>query len=346
MAFTPFGDLTKNIGGGHDGANRIAAIGLTDRVSMEQFIWPAFQRDVDAAAEIDYVQDVSGSRVLRYVQDAQSGERPDVVWVTNPGYFVDTDLCEPTESALRDRYPASWTSASHGLWWPMYMEPIVAIYNAHYAQPPASWMDLTAGKWRDRMVFEQPWSMHTTGTALAELSGALDRETWDALVRGLADTRPLLVGDNERAVLEVATGARWIGLSNMNVARRIRAESPVRHVFLDPSPCIPAFGLLVRGARNPGLGRLFLEWLASENGQLALAAAGRVACLPDVGIPAFAKLAGQRVRPLFGAANWVTDPAPWADRYRAMFPASDEPVRYGKLSSLALTREEGIRASS
>lgn len=344
MAFTSFGDLTRHIGGTGDpgGASRVSAIGLTDRVSMAEFIWPAFQRDVAPDAELDYVQDVSGSRVLEHVRSAPPGERPDVVWVTNPGYFVDAELCEPTESPLRDRYPASWTGASNGLWWPMYMEPIVAIYNAHYADPPATWSDLTAARWRGHMVFEQPWSMHTTGTALAELSGALDADAWDALVTGLAGTNPLLVGDNERAVLEVATGSRWIGLSNMNVARRIRAESPVRHVFLDPSPCIPAFGLLVRGARNPELGRQFLEWLTSESGQLALAAAGRVACLPDVGIPAFGRLAGQRVRPLFGAADWVTDPTPWAERFRARFVASDEPVRYGKLSSLALTREEGI----
>jgi ABC-type Fe3+ transport system substrate-binding protein len=186
--------------------------------------------------------------------------------------------------------------------------------------------------------------MHTTGTALAELSSALDADAWDALVTGLAANRPLLVGDNERAVLEVATGSRWIGLSNMNVARRIRAESPVRHVFLDPSPCIPAFGLLVRGARNPELGRRFLEWLTTEPGQQAFAAAGRVACLPEVGIPAFARLAGQQVRPLFGTVDWVTDPSPWAERFRSRFVASDEPVRYGKLSNLELTREEGIRA--
>ena len=344
MAFTSFGDLTRNIGGTGDAAsaNRVSAIGLTDRVSMADFLWPAFQRDVAPEAELDYVQDVSGSRVLEHVRSAPAGERPDVVWVTNPGYFTAVDLAEACESPLRDRYPASWTTASDGLWWPLYMEPIVAIYNRHYARPPTSWLDLTADEWRDHMVFEQPWSMHTTGTALAELSGALDADSWDTLVRGLASTRPLLVGDNERAVLEVATGARTIGLSNMNVARRIRAESPVRHVFLDPSPCIPAFGLLVRGARNPELGRRFLEWLTSEPGQLAFAAAGRVACLPEVGIPAFGKLAGRRVRPLFGAAVWVTDPAPWAERYRAAFVPSNEPVRYGKLSSLALTREESI----
>jgi len=343
VAFTSFGDLTKNIGGtGSDPANQMSAIGLTDRVSMSDFIWPAFQRDVNPDAAIDYVQDVSGRRVLEHVQGTAAGERPDVVWVTNPGYFTDVDLCERVDSPLRDRYPESWTGAADGMWWPMYMEPIVAIYNVHYARPPATWQDLTAETWRDHMVLEQPWSMHTTGTALAELSGAMEPDAWEALVRGLAGTRPLLVGDNERAVLEVAMGARWIGLSNMNVARRIRAESPVRHVFLDPSPCIPAFGLLVRGARNPELGRQFLEWLTSENGQLALAAAGRVACLPEVGIPAFARLAGKRVRPLFGAANWVTDPAPWADRYRSIFVPSDGPVRYGKLSSLALTREEGI----
>ena len=316
-----------NVGGsrarGPNSRTRLVAIGVTDRASIDDVIWPAFQRDVAPSAEIDYVQDVAGSRVLAHVRDLPPGKRPDVVVLLNPHGFVEAEMADLSDSSLRHRYPVSWT-ASNSLLWPMYMEPIVAIYNAHYAIAPGRWSDLAAAEWRDRMVFEEPWTMYTTGPALAELSSALDPDAWDSLVKGLADTRPLLVGDNERSVLEVATGSRWVGLSNLRFARRIRSESPVRHVFLDPSPCIPAFGLLVRGARNPELGRLFLEWLTSENGQLAFAAAGRVACLPDVGIPAFAKLAGPRIRPLFGTVDWVTDPSPWADRYRSTFVASEE----------------------
>ncbi len=307
-----------------DGTTRLVATGVTDQGSIDDVIWPAFQRDVAPSAAIDYVQEVAGSTVQAHVRDLPPGRRPDVVILMSPQGFVATGLADRSEAAVRDRYPAPWMSASDGVLWPLYMEPIVAIYNTHYARPPTRWSDLEAPKWQDRMVFEEPWRMLTTGPALAELSSALDTETWGSLVTGLAASRPLLVGDNERAVLEVASGARWIGLSNLRFARRIRAGSPVRHVFLDPTPCVPVFGVLVRGARNPELGRQFVEWLASEGGQTAFAAAGRVACLPAVGLPTFATLAGEGVRPLFGTVDWVTDPSPWAERYRSVFTRSQE----------------------
>lgn len=306
-----------------DAGRRLVATGVTDRGSIDDLIWPAFQRDVAPSAQIDYVQEVATHRVAEEVQGIPPGQRPDVVVLMNPQSFVAAGLAQRTDPPLSDRSPAPWAGTSDGLLRPLYMEPVVAIYNAHYADAPSQWAGLAAPEWRDRTVLEEPWRMLTTGSALAELSSALHADEWDSLMAGLAATRPLLVADNERSVLQVATGARWIGLSNLRFARRVRADSPVRHAFLDPTPCVPVFGLQVRGARNPALGGLFLEWLASEAGQLALAAAGRVPCLPAVGRSTFATLAGQHVRPLFGTVDWVTDPSCWADRYRSMFVRSD-----------------------
>jgi ABC-type Fe3+ transport system substrate-binding protein len=305
----------------------LSVIGVTDQASIADVIWPAFQRDVLRAGQLEYTQDVVSTRVLAQVRDLPVGSRPDVILTLDPQGFVDTGLSEVSESWAASRYPAAW-AAGNGMFWPLYMEPFVAIYNAHFANPPAAWQDLAAAAWGGRTVLEEPARMQTAGPALAELSSALDPETWNALITGLAATRPSFVPDNERAVLEVASGGRWLGLSNLRFARRIRAGSPVRHVFLDPSPCIPTFGLLVRGGRNRELGRQFLAWLTSEAGQRAFEVAGRVACLPDLAAPAFARLAGGRVRPLFGSVGWVTDRSSWADRFRTMF-AANEPSQEG-----------------
>jgi len=301
---------------------RLVALGVTDAASIADIIWPAFQRAVASSVEIDYAQETAASRALARVRDEGSDNRPDVVFLLNPESFLGAGFAEPAEPPIADRYPAAWAGESGNLW-PLYMEPTVAIYNAYYTTAPAAWRDLATVA-PGRLVFEAPWVMSTTGPALAELSGALDPETWQALLRGLVGGHPRLVSDNERAVLGVGTGTSWMGLSNLRFARRVRAESPVRHVFLDPVPCVPAFGVLVHGARNRRLARTFLEWLTSEDGQSAFAAAGRVPCLPSLGIPAFSRLTGNRdVRPLFGTVPWVTGASTWAERFRSMFAESE-----------------------
>jgi ABC-type Fe3+ transport system substrate-binding protein len=142
----------------------------------------------------------------------------------------------------------------------------------------------------------------------------------------------MLVADNERAVLEVSTGARWTGLSNWNVARRVRPGSPVRHTYLSPTPCIPGFGLLVRGAPGASLARLFLTWLTSDSGQRAYARTGRIPAQPNVDAAlSLAAILPRGVEPVYGTADWLTDPEPWADRYRELLPAQREVAREGKL---------------
>jgi ABC-type Fe3+ transport system substrate-binding protein len=291
---------------------------------MADRIWPAFQRAAGSSAEIDYAQEVVGSRVLARVRDRVAGdEPPDVVILLNPEPFVAAGLADRAEPSLRDRYPSAWTS--DGTLWPLYVEPTVAIYNRHYATPPTAWQALADGSCENRLALEQPWLMSTTGPALAELSSALPGDRWDDLVEQLAELRPRLVPDNERAVREVATGAAWAGLTNVRFARRVRVESPVRHAFLDPVPCVPVFGVLVRGGHNPTLARSFLEWLTSADGQRAVADAERVPSLPALGIPIVERLAAMPgVRPLFGTVPWVAASATWGERFRSMFGGSAE----------------------
>jgi ABC-type Fe3+ transport system substrate-binding protein len=173
--------------------------------------------------------------------------------------------------------------------------------------------------------------MLTSGPALAELSAVLEPPAWDALVAGMAANAPELVADNERSVLEVATGSRWLGLSNWNVARRVRAGSPVRHTFLDLTPCVPGLGAMVAGARNADLAAEFLRWLTTDPGQRAYAATGRIPSRIELDVPTrLDRILPAHVTPLLGGASWVADPDPWVERFRERFGAADRVAREGK----------------
>lgn len=306
---------------------RLVAAGTTDVRSVREIIWPRFVAASGTSAELDYRQDVSTPRLLATVRNSPVGERPDIVFVSDPAEFAGAGLAEPIDSFDGDGYPHGWLD-SERRWWPLYVQPVVAVHNSYRGEPPRSWTELGDPRFRDRLVFEEPARMVTTGPSLAELSGTMDAGSWEALVASLAAQRPLIVGDNERSVLEVATGSRWVGLSNWNVSLRLRKGSPVRRIFLDPTPCIPGFGILVPGSSAPDLARRFVRWLATEDGQHAYSATGRVPALLDIDAPtALRNVLPDGVSGLYGAVDWVARPRPWADRFRTIFGTVGTQIR-------------------
>ena len=313
------------------GDRTLVVRGLTDPGSMTDIIWPAFRAEVAPWAVLDYAQDVVARRVLAAIDAAGQADRPAIAVVSSPILFDRAGLAVPLETPFADRFPAGWLDPA-GRWLPLYVQPIVATYNAHHTAPPGSWEDLADPRLRGRIALDDPARMLTTGPALAELSSVLPPQAWSDLVRGLQALEPRLVGDNERAVLEEATGSVWVGLSNWNVARRVRPGSPVRHTFLRPTPCVPGFGVLIDGAPGIALGRLFLTWLSSPNGQRAYAATGRIPAQPDIdAVPSLAGVLPAGVEALFGTADWLTEPERWAARFRDLMPADRTAAREGKL---------------
>jgi ABC-type Fe3+ transport system substrate-binding protein len=307
--------------------DRLVAAGTTDVRSVREIIWPRFVAASRTSADLDYRQDVSTTRLLGTVRDLPPEQRPDVVFVSDPAEFAAAEMTEPIDLDATDGYPAGWLDPERR-WWPLYVQPVVCVHNAYRGEPPRTWHDLGDSRFRDRLVFEEPARMVTTGPSLAELSGVMDADSWEALVAALAAQRPLIVGDNERSVVEVATGSRWVGLSNWNVSLRLRRGSPVRRIFLDPTPCIPGFGVLVSGSSGAELGRDFVRWLASADGQQAYSATGRVPALLDIAAPtALRNVLPEGVSGLYGAVDWVAQPRPWADRFRAIFGTVGAQIR-------------------
>jgi ABC-type Fe3+ transport system substrate-binding protein len=304
--------------------------GLTDVRSVREVLWPAFQQSDPDAQALDYGQEVDMPRLRREVVARAPEDRPDVLFVADPILFDREGIVVPVDGLEPGPRPSAWVDQA-GRWVSTYAQPIVAIYNAVYRRPPGSWQELADQTWRGRLVVESPERMLTTGPAFAELRSALGADAWADWLSALAANGVRQVADNERAVLEVATGARWAGLANLNVARRVRPGSPVRHVFFDPTPCIPAFAVAVAGGRSPALGGRFVRWLGSSAGQAAYTRTGRI---PAIEIEGSAR-AGPSVMPASiaraaGTADWISDPDRWIRLFASIFP-TEHVLRAGKL---------------
>ena len=308
---------------------RLRVVGLTDAHSIQDVIWPGFEAAVGRTVGLDYTQDVVQPRVAAALR-GEAGPRPDLAIVASPPRFDRGGLLAVASIDRPAGYPDGWLD-SPGRWWPIYVQPIVAIYNELRVTAPRAWLDLADADLQDRIVFEEPRRMLTTGPALADLSTTLG-DGWQPFVASLAAGRPHLVGDNERAVLEVATGSRWVGLSNWNVARRVRPGSPVRHVLLDPTPCVPAFVVLAAGATNRDLAERFIEWLVSPDGQAAYARTGRIPAMPAAGGElALDRVLEGRARAIYRTVDWLERPGPWLESYEAAFGPVESPRVEGKL---------------
>jgi ABC-type Fe3+ transport system substrate-binding protein len=301
----------------------LRAVGLTDEYSMNSIIWPAFQHHIGSNAPLMYRQEVVSSRLLEGMQGGQpQAAGVDVLVVANPIAFVSSGLCEAYDQPYVDLYPASWTDDSRH-WSCVYVQPVVIVYNALRATPPpGSWQDLADPRWEDRVILEDPVQMVSTGPAFAELQSVLGKAGLSQFMAGLAALRPRIVDDAELAVLSVATGSKWVGMTIWNVIRRARPNSPVRYTFAEPTPCVPGFALLSSTAQNPALARQFLTWLTSPEGQLAYSATGRVPALPTADTPlALNRVLPRGVTPVFGTVDWLSTSAAWVDRYRDVFGA-------------------------
>ena len=308
--------MTQRSGGG-----RLVVRGLTDVRSVREILWPAFTAAA-GPAELDYRQDVDMWRLRAAVAGAEPADRPDVLIVADPVLFARDGLVHASAAAaVVPRLPA-WMDDG-GRWTSVYVQPIVAVHNALYTRPPRTWAELADERYDGRVVVEAPERMLTTGPAFAELRDPLGEPAWTDWLTILGRRSVRQVADNERAVLHVATGSRWIGLANWNVARRVRPGSPVRHVFLDPTPLVPAFAVVVAGGAAGELARAFVTWLGSEDGQAAVGRTGR--------IPATAVGADQQVRSevipagvsiAAGNADWISDPDRWIATFRTFFPSA------------------------
>ena len=299
----------------------LVGVGLTDVRSVQTILWPAFQSEAGVADDLQYRQEVDMPRLLAALRDPGADSPPDIVFVANPAAFEQSGVLAVTEGLGDADIPDAWRDPAER-WAPLYVQPVVFVYNTHYAVPPATWPDLLKPRWADRLVFEEPARMLTTGPALAELSPSLG-DDWPRFLDLLARQDPLLVADNERSVLEVATGSRWGGLSNWNVARRVRVGSPVRHAFLDPTPCIPGFGAVLAGAAAADLAARFLRWLVSDGGQRAYARTGRIPAVAEVDRALTTEaIVPADIRRAAGSVDWLRDPDPWVAAFDRAFPSA------------------------
>jgi iron(III) transport system substrate-binding protein len=177
-----------------------------------------------------------------------------------------------------DKVPAEW----HGMkvkdkddYWTCFAPWIVTnLYNEKILKklrlpPPKTWNDLLNPIYRGNIVHTLPYAsgtMHETIEILMQAFG--EQEAWRYLRLLAAQLSRFSTGSTDTTNL-VKRGEVPIGVAQpqMNAMAARKDGYPVRDLLPEKTILVPEAVALLKGAPNEKVGKIFLDWLFSKDGQ-------------------------------------------------------------------------------
>jgi iron(III) transport system substrate-binding protein len=188
------------------------------------------------------------------------------------------ELIVPYKPNCCDKVPAAW----HGMkvkdkddLWSCFAPWIVTnLYNEKVLKKlrlpvPKTWHDLLNPIYRGNIVHTLPYAsgtMHETVEILMQAFG--EQEAWKYLRLLAAQLARFSTGSTDTTQL-VARGEVPIGIAQpqMNAMAARKDGFPVRDLLPEKTILVPEAVALLKGAPNEKVGKIFLDWLYSDDGQ-------------------------------------------------------------------------------
>jgi len=199
-----------------------------------------------------------------------------------------------------DKVPAEWHGMKvkdKGDLWTCFAPWIVTnLYNEKVLKklrlpPPKTWNDLLNPIYRGNVVHTLPYAsgtMHETIEILLQAFG--DQEAWRYLRLLAAQLARFSTGSTDTTQL-VARGEVPIGIAQpqMNAMAARKDGFPVKDLLPEKTILVPEAVALLKGAPNEKIGKIFLDWLFSEEGQKYVLEGRYFAASKDVKFSAWEK---------------------------------------------------------
>lgn len=266
----------------------------------------AFEREHDI--RVRYVGDTEAKKTVGLVErlrTEQNNPRADVLWSSENVFTIalaDEGILEPYESEATTEWPEQFRG-DENRWYEFAARGRVIVYapdRVDEADVPVTWMDLTNGYFRGRIVMADP-RFGTTGTHLGAKKEYWQREFgpgfYEAYLMGLADNEVrLLASGNAGVVRAVATGEADLGMTDtddvwlaqqqgMNVELVYPRHAPPDDGSVGSGTLlIPNTVGRVTGGPNPETAGVLIDFLLSEQAEriLAESASGNIPLRPGL----------------------------------------------------------------
>ncbi|MDT8366383.1 MAG: extracellular solute-binding protein [bacterium] len=187
-------------------------------------------------------------------------------------------LIVPYKAKGSDKVPAAWHGMKvkdKGDLWTCFAPWIVTnLYNEKVLKslklpPPKTWNDLLNPIYRGNIVHTLPYASGTMHEAIEILiQGFGEDEAWKYLRLLAANLARFSTGSTDTTQL-VSRGEVPIGLAQpqMNAMAARKDGFPVRDLLPEKTILVPEAVALLKGAPNEAVGKIFLDWLFSMDGQ-------------------------------------------------------------------------------
>jgi iron(III) transport system substrate-binding protein len=200
--------------------------------------------------------------------------------------LIDAGAVRPFTAANGDELPAHyrdpdryWVASNVYVMQPGFNTTLVPT-----AQRPKTYDDLLAPYWKDKMV----WKMNDLSGApgfIGNILTSMGEERGMDYLRKLSGQRIKMVNASARALLDQVIGGEYpMALQIFNHHAAISAEkgAPVDWLRLSPASVNPSLMGLPKNAPRPNAGLLFVEFVASKEGQTIFQKANYLPARPDV----------------------------------------------------------------
>ena len=279
-------------------AAAVAQQQLTIVTSFPKDLTEVYKREFEARNPGVKVEVLSRgtSASIAYVREAPANAKPDIFWASAPDAFevlASENLLQkfdgknPAVPAKIGNYPIN---DPEGFYYGQALAGYGLMWNTRYMQAnklpnPKEWADLVKPVYHGHVAISSP---SRSGTTHLTIETILQGEGWSKGWRQI-----LMIGGNTAAITErsfgvpdgVNNGQFGIGLVIDFFGLSAKASGfPVEFVYPSVTAIVPANIGLIANARNPELGKRFISFALSADGQMLLlnARISRLPVLPSV----------------------------------------------------------------
>jgi iron(III) transport system substrate-binding protein len=255
--------------------------GTLAQINAEKIL-PVFEKRFPGI-KVNHVDATSDKLVARAVSEARGGRTlgdifqvplENVVQLHDQGLLLDTNLPEAAD------YPQG---AKGSFWTASDLQFFVAAWNTKLVkkeEEPKSFDDFTQPRWKNRLIAE-PRDLEML-LAFAKYKFKSDEKAIDYWKKIAANNVEFHKGHSQLAELLVAgQAAACITCYSHHYPRRIQKGAPVNYMLTEGVASINGTAIF-KNAPHPNTAMLFARWVASQEGQKAMAQGGRTPAHPKV----------------------------------------------------------------
>ena len=304
--------------------------GPWDAPDVANVIWPRFKQTYPWAGDIQYVEGFA-TLLQRFIDEIKAGVPSADAQVASVGGLLlaqrEGVFAAFPQMKYAPLYPEAFSDAKRE-WFPLQANAAVLIFNSDLVKPedaPKSWMDLCDAKWKGQIASADPLQGSTGLTYLSNLQPALGEANWRRLMTCIFienKAARLGTGGTETYVPTLA-GEYQVATSLINDVLKQKPGTPIAIASTKEGVPMAVSGIGInKNAQHPNMARLFVQWMASPEGQKALGATGRPPALLTVESPAaLSNALPAGIGPMPLNTDFLLDSNKWLNIFKQILPA-------------------------